>query len=108
VPAVVDQAGLVEERRDTFYGALGAFVVSLPVPIIFGGLYQSILSLFPAEGGAVPGVSEAESSRLAREGTVYFYISRGGLFVSTGLFVNVTIQLARYVEASQYKHQPEE
>ena len=108
VPAVVDQAGLVEERRDTFYGALGAFVVSLPVPIVFGGLYQSILSLFPDEGGPVPGVGEAESNRLAREGTVYFYISRGGLFVSTGLFVNVAIQLARYVEASQYKHQPEE
>jgi hypothetical protein len=108
IPAVVDQAGLVEERRDTFYTALGGFVLSLPVPIIFGGLYQSILSLFPPDGGPIPGVSAEESSRLARTGTAYFYISRGGLFVSTGLFVNVAVQLARYVQASQYKHQTEE
>jgi hypothetical protein len=108
VPAAVDQAVLVEERRDAFYGAFGAFILSLPIPIIFNGLTQSIVSLFPPDGSANPELSAEENRRLATLGTVYFYVSRGGLFVSTGLFVNLAVQLSRYVEASQYKHQPQE
>ena len=109
IPAVVDQGQLVEERRDTFYRAFAATLLSLPVPIVFNGLYQSILALFPGEGGEpIPGVSAEESRRLATLGTVYFYTSRGGIFVSAGLAVNAVVQLLRYVEASQYQHTAEE
>lgn len=108
VPAVVDQARLVEERRDTFYRAFAATVLSVPVPVIFNGLYQSILALFPGDGGPIPGTSDEESRRLATLGTVYFYTSRGGIFVTAGLGVNAVVQLLRYVEASQYQHTAEE
>ncbi|MFP4483888.1 MAG: PEGA domain-containing protein [Spirochaetaceae bacterium] len=108
VPDAVDQAAVVEERRDAFYGAFGAFIISLPIPIIFNGLTQSIVSLFPPEVGSNPDLSTEENQRLATLGTVYFYVSRGGLFVSSGLFVNMAVQLARYVEAGQHKHQPQE
>jgi len=109
VPDVVDQAALVEERRDSFYGAFGAFVLSVPVPIILNGLYQGVLSLFPPDGSNNPRLTSEENTRLARLGTAYFYASRGGMFVSAGLFANLAIQLGRYVDASRYKHQiPEE
>jgi hypothetical protein len=109
VPDLVDQAALVDERRAGFYQAFGAFVLSLPVPIVFNGLYQGVLSIFPADASDNPQLSRDENARLARRGTVYFYVSRGGMFISAGLFVNLAVQLGRYIDASQYKHDiPEE
>ncbi len=101
-PDVIGWSELTLEQRDRFYRSLGFFVVSLPVPIILYGVYDNLATFFAA--GTPPNLDSGEADRLVGlANTVQgaYWVSVG---VSTGLFVNMAIQLVRYIRAAESYH----
>ncbi|TVQ37956.1 MAG: PEGA domain-containing protein [Spirochaetaceae bacterium] len=85
-------------QRDRFYRSLGFFVVSLPAPIILNGVYDNLFTLLAAE--PVPD----DADRLRRTGNTVYWAYWGSVGVSSGLFVNMAVQLVRYIRAAESYH----
>lgn len=101
-PDVIGWSELTLEQRDRFYRSLGFFVVSLPVPIILYGVYDNLATFFVA--GTPPGLDPGEADRLVGVANTVqgaYWVSVG---VSTGLFVNMAVQLVRYIRAAESYH----
>lgn len=101
-PDIVGWGEQTTAARDRFYRALGFFVVSLPAPIILNGVYENLAVLYAS--GTPDGLSDRESDRLiATANTVYwgYWASVG---VSGGLFVNLVVQLVRYIRTAESYH----
>ncbi|MFO8063523.1 MAG: PEGA domain-containing protein [Spirochaetota bacterium] len=103
VPDQGDWPAIVEDRRDSFYSAFGWFALSLPFPVMLNGMYQDIAALYP---GGTPSseLSRSEAERLATTANAMLWSARGTTAVSAGLFVNMMVQLVKYIRAGQYAH----
>jgi hypothetical protein len=91
-PATVDREELFERRKDSFYAALGWFVLSVPVPLVSSGLRDTMITAY------VESIS-ADRSRYRTLANVYHGGYLGGLALSGGLLVNAAVKLARYISA---------
>lgn len=88
------------DRREGFYRSLGWFALSVPVPLMLGGVFQSEVA-YILGNPAIP-VDERE-----RRGEYLASIQTAqaiGVVVSGGLLVNSLVQLARYIQAGRYYH----
>jgi hypothetical protein len=90
----------ISRRRRVFYSAFGAFSLSVPIPVVFGALFDDAAARFAASEGTA---DYDELSRLARRANTYYYTRYAGLAVSAGLLVNTLWQLAKYIRAAQYQ-----
>lgn len=102
VPIDRDWQQYIRRRRDVFYSALGAFALSVPVPVVLGALFDDAAARYES--------SEASADiddlrRLVRTANAYFYGRYAALTVTLGLLGNTIWQLRRYIRAAQY--QPE-
>jgi hypothetical protein len=100
---IVDWEEEIQMRRDRFYRSLGWFVVSLPLPILMNGMYSNIASLYV--DGRPPGLTDNASDELAGRANTLLWATRGTAALSAGLFVNMAIQLGRYIRAGQSFHE---
>jgi hypothetical protein len=104
---IIDWELAVDDRKDAFYRGLGAFVLSVPIPLIFNGLYENIagrLSREPAGDDPILRVPADERNALATTGNIFYYSYLGGIVISGGLFVNAVAQLVEYIRAGEAFH----
>lgn len=90
----------IQRRRNVFYWSLGAFALSVPVPVVFGSLYDDARAQLEAYQSLAP-VDEA--NELARRGNAYLYTRRIGMAAMIGLLANTLWQLSRYIRAAEYE-----
>jgi len=87
-----DEAAWQKRRRDRFYGSLGAFALSLPVPLFLYSL---------AVDSAYAGLRETKGTpaydTFTRRTELFYYGYLGTLFVSVTLFLNMGVDLLEYV-----------
>ncbi len=100
---IVDWEEAIQMRRDRFYRSLGWFVVSLPLPILLNGMYSNIASLYV--DGRPPGLTDDASDELVGRANTLLWATRGTAALSAGLFVNMALQLRRYIRAGQSFHE---
>lgn len=93
-----------DDRKGAFYRSLGLFVVSLPVTVLSGGLFQTFYAtLVEAQKKQAEGDTSIETAieRLNSE----YYTTQTVFWVSAaasaGFAANAIIQLVRYIGASQ-------
>jgi hypothetical protein len=98
-----DFAAELEQEKDEFYTSLGLFVLSVPAPIILGGLYQNIVSLFPG-GSPAAGLDYNETLQLIDTGNALYYSYLGSIIISGFFLVNVFINLFEYIDAGEAYH----
>jgi hypothetical protein len=103
VEDIVDWGEEIQMRRDRFYRSLGWFVVSLPLPILLNGMYSNVASLYV--DGRPPGLTDNASDELVGRANTLLWATRGTAALSAGLFVNMTVQLGRYIRAGQSFHE---
>jgi hypothetical protein len=104
VPAEYDPAGKLIMKRDRFYRALGWFVLSLPIPIIFDGLYGDLGTFLPP-GSERQDLDPDVRDNLARRREFYRSVTWGGTALSSVLFVNTMVRLGQYIrEAEAYRY----
>jgi len=84
LPESLDPAEIQKRRRDELYRAFGAFALSLPFPLFFGG-YRSD---YQAVGADI-------------SGWTFAYV--GTFAVSSSLFVNLVVRVIRYLQAADRK-----
>lgn len=90
----------IQRRRKTFYWSLGAFALSVPIPVVFGSLYDDARAQLEAYESIAP---VEEANELAWRGNAYLYTRRIGLAAMVGLLGNTLWQLSRYIRAAQYE-----
>lgn len=103
VEDILDWEERIQTRRDSFYRSLGWFAVSLPLPILLNGMYSNVASLYV--DGRPPGLTDNASDELVGRANTLLWATRGTAALSVGLFVNMTVQLARYIRAGQSFHE---
>jgi hypothetical protein len=91
-PATGDRAAAFERSKDSFYAALGWFVLSVPVPLVASGLRDTMITAYEE-------AISADRSRYAALANAYHGSYLGGLALSGGLLVNAVLKLARYISA---------
>ena len=87
-----DEDAWQKRRRDRFYGSLGLFVLSVPVPLF---LYSYAVDNAYAAMRFPEGTPEYD--RFERRTEIFYYGYLGGLFVSATLFLNMGVDLLEYV-----------
>lgn len=95
-----DPRDVLVERREGFYTALGWFAVSVPVPLMLGGIFQSEVS-YIVGNASIPQEDRVQRGEFLRTVQTAQAI---GVAVSGGLLVNSIVQLARYIQAGRYYH----
>ena len=99
---IVGWSEQTQAQRDRFYRSLGFFVLSLPAPIILNGIYDNLFTLF---GAGTPAELDPDAAdRLMRSGNTVYWAYWGSVGVSTGLFVNMALQLVRYIRTAESYH----
>jgi len=100
LPADLDPALRQKQDRNRFYTAFGLFALSLPLPIFIWGYVNDF-----AAGSVLAGVdgNTVDAQRLFDTGYGLYYTFWGAVGLSTGLAVNMLIQLLRYVRAADRK-----
>jgi hypothetical protein len=87
-----DEGAWQKRRRDIFYGSLGAFALSLPVPLF---LYS--LAVDSAYAGLRETIGSPAYDTFIRRTELFYYGYLGTLFVSVTLFINMGVDLLEYV-----------
>ncbi len=100
-PDTVDLSTELRDRREGFYRSLGWFAVSVPVPLILSGVWQSRADFYVDNQAAM---AADERERFVRATNTIDLVRWGGVAVSGGLLINSVVQLVRYIRASQYYH----
>lgn len=100
-PDTVDLSTELRDRREGFYRSLGWFAVSVPVPLILSGIWQSRADFYLDNYEAM---TVDEQERFIRTTNTIDLVRWGGVAVSGGLLINSVVQLVRYIRASQYYH----
>ena len=96
-PAEADPLIRQKRERNRFYTAFGLFALSLPLPIFSWSLVSDYMVGYQS---AVGFGNLSEAQRLLDAGTGFYYTYLGTLGLSTGLAVNMLIQLIRYVRSA--------
>jgi hypothetical protein len=92
-PSVFDYARRADDTRNMLYVALGFFLASIPVPIIFSGFHENEVQ------GSNLATSFAQKNEFLKRAEFYNLAYYGGLFLSAGLGVNMGFALADYILA---------
>lgn len=100
VPAVIDWEQELLDRRNRFYDSLAVFLLSVPVPVLTGGLYQSVATVFPQDLGA-SGLTPEQLNRLAVEGNLLYVASVGTAILSGFFLINAVLDALEYVDAAR-------
>ncbi len=88
------------DSREGFYRSLGLFAVSVPVPLMLGGIFQSEVS-YVAGNVAIPDSERQErGAYLASIQTAQAV----GVALSASLLVHSLWRLSRYIQAGRYYH----
>jgi hypothetical protein len=96
-PAEADLFARQKRERNRFYSAFGLFALSLPLPIFSWSLVGDYMVGYQR---AVANSDLSEAQRLQGIGNGFYYTYLGTLGLSTGLAVNMLIQLVRYVRSA--------
>ncbi len=96
-PADADPLARQKRDRNRFYAAFGLFALSLPLPIFSWSLVGDYMVGYQS---AYASGNLSEAQRLLDAGTGFYYAYLGTLGLSTGLAVNMLIQLVRYVRSA--------
>ncbi len=102
-PAIFDQSIWLTGRRDRFYTAFTAFILSVPLPIIFGGIYDNALNLQASPNYS--NLSVGEQTRVNNIASIGQVGQLASLFVSSVLLVNTIVEIVEYVRAAEFYHQ---
>lgn len=95
-PEKVNLNDIQEKRRRHFYNSLGAFVISIAVPVISYGIsseygYAYNTSILTS------GISSSETDRLMSVSNSWYNLYLGGVFISASLFINMAVNLNSYI-----------
>ena len=101
-PAIVDLDERLIVERDQFYGALGLFVISIPVALLITGLAENIVNYYDARTG-IP-VSTASNRNTLNEAAALQTVQGVSLFISGTLLVNTIIELVEYIGVADRYH----
>jgi hypothetical protein len=96
-PAAADPLIRQKRERNRFYTSFGLFFLSLPLPIFSWSLVGDYMLGYQS---ALDDGNLSEAQRLQSAGTGFYYTYLGTLGLSTGLAVNMLIQLIRYVRSA--------
>ncbi len=101
-PRLFDTTDWLYSRRDNFYGALTAFIISLPIPIIFYGIYENIVNY--QSSSSYRTLSAMEQGNLQNTANIMSAVRFGGIFLSVTLAIHSIIELVRYINAADLYH----
>ena len=87
-----DEDAWQKRRRDRFYGSLGLFVLSVPLPLF---LYSYAVDNAYAAMRFPEGTPTYDL--FERRTEIFYYGYLGGLFISATLFLNMGVDLLEYV-----------
>ena len=93
----------IERTKDVFYRSFGAFILSLPFPIILNGVYANLTTLFPEEEPR-SGLSQEEAQRRLSQADAVFYSYYTSLGLSIGLFGHMLYRLVNYIRTGEEYH----
>jgi hypothetical protein len=99
-----DWSAAVEDSRDRFYRSFGLFALSVAVPILVNGTYQTYTGLVDAEGALSDELTSAEQRRIIQQTNALYYGYYAGIGLSAGLFGNMIWRLVNYVRTAQGYH----
>ncbi|TVQ24036.1 MAG: PEGA domain-containing protein [Spirochaetaceae bacterium] len=88
------------DSREGFYRSLGLFAVSVPVPLMLGGIFQSEVSYIAGNPAVPQSAAEDRGAYLASIQTAQAL----GVAVSASLLVHSLWRLSRYIQAGRYYH----
>lgn len=102
-PEIFDQGEWLLSRRDRFYAALTALVLSVPIPIILNGVYENSNAFrATAQYRGLPIAEQRTINTTANVTQVGGYV---GIFISVTLAINAIVEAVRYVRAANFFHQ---
>jgi hypothetical protein len=100
VPQEVDPRELQDQRRRQLYRSLGAFALSIPIPMFsWGYRIDAIADAQQLEAAGRVSESQAALGRANICSGVYL----GGMALSGGLFANLLVRLIRYIRTADRK-----
>ena len=98
-PDLLDPQEVQKKRRNSFYASFGFFALTLPLPIFFYGLAGDYAMGYQQAWL----YNRAEANRLYATGNLFYYAYLGTLALSTSLFINMMINLIRYIGSADRK-----
>ena len=101
-PSVFDTGEWLHTHRDNFYTSLAFFILSIPIPIILGGIAENIANYQASSSFSTTSIAEQNRLRGISIGTLGAQYA--GIFLSAVLAVNTIIELVRYVDAADLFH----
>jgi hypothetical protein len=99
-----DWSAAVEDSRDRFYRSFGLFALSVGVPILINGTYQTYTGLVDSGGALSDDLTSAEQRRIIQQTNALYYGYYAGVGLSVGLFGNMIWRLVNYVRTAQGYH----
>jgi hypothetical protein len=96
-PKIFDRSEYIKEKKNAFYTSLGAFALSVPLPVILYSIAGDIAASYRYSYGAISSGTIPSSYRTAQT-AYHMYI--GSVFLSAALLGNSIIRLVEYVIAS--------
>ena len=86
-------------RRSRVFDSLAWLTLSIVPPLFFNGLYQNVVNTLPQSG--VSTISTDAWNRLASDGNLFYYFTRGTLVLTVALGVNfLFFDLPSYLNAA--------
>jgi hypothetical protein len=102
MPDKFDRRTIIEDERKGFYKVLAAFILSMPLPIYFFDVTNTLTQSYMAEAQLSPferNLDEAYRLLDMRQITLSAYIATA--FLSAALFIDATIELFEYIDRVQ-------
>lgn len=102
IPELFNQGAWLLSRRDRFYSALTAFIISVPIPIILLGVADNSVSYRGTND--YRGLPAAQQSTITVTESITQTGGYVGVFVSVALALNTIIEAVYYVNAADFFH----
>jgi hypothetical protein len=102
MPEKFDRSTIIKDEREGFYKVLAAFILSMPLPIYFFDVTNTLTQSYMAEAQLSPferNLDEAYRLLDMRQITLSAYIATA--FISAALFIDATIELFEYIDRVQ-------
>lgn len=104
VSSEYDWSAAVEDSRDRFYRSFGLFALSVGIPILVNGTYQTYTGLVDAGGALNDDLTAEEQQRIIQQTNALYYGYYAGVGLSVGLFGNMIWRLVNYIRTAQGYH----